>query len=133
MTESMKIAEYLALFSRKKKPHKYRAQARVVDGIRFASRREAKRYGELKISQRGGWISDLELQPKFKLGTDDAPVLIKSERYPNGRRAVYLADFRYQLPGGVIVIEDVKGIDNPLSRLKRAVVEAQYSIEIVLI
>ena len=113
--------------------NKYRAKPQIVDGIRFASKREAKRYGELKLLERAGVISALELQPKFKLGTDEAPVLIKSDRYPNGRRAVYLADFRYQWPVGNIVVEDVKGIDTPLSRLKRAVVEAQYSVEIVLI
>lgn len=112
--------------------NKYRAKPEIVDGIRFASGREARRYRELKLLEAGGFITDLELQPKFKLGTDEAPVLIRSAGYPNGRRAAYLADFRYR-EGGRAVIEDVKGIDNPLSRLKRAVVEAQYSVKIVLV
>ncbi len=81
----------------------------------------------------GLWISGLELQPKFKLGTDDAPILYRSERCPNGRRAAYFADFRYRDHTGATVIEDVNGIDNPLSTLKRAIVEAQYSVKIVLI
>jgi len=116
--------------------NKYRAKPEIVDGIRFASKREAKRYRELKLLEAAGLITELELQPKFKLGTDDAPILMRSERYPNGRRAVYLGDFRYRddaLRDGEIVIEDVKGIDTPLSRLKRAIVEAQYNVEIVLI
>ncbi len=113
--------------------NKYRAKPQIVDGIRFASKREAKRYGELKMMERGGAISELELQPRYLLGTDDAPILIRSGRYPNGRRASYFADFRYRDHAGETVIEDVKGVDTPLSRLKRAVVEAQYSVEIVLI
>ncbi len=114
--------------------NKYRAKPEIVDGIRFASRREAKRYRELKLMEVSDLIVDLELQPKYKLGTDDAPVLYRSDRCPNGRRASYFADFRYlNKLTGETVIEDVKGFDNQLGRLKRAVVEAQYSIEIVLI
>lgn len=112
---------------------KYRNEPTFLDGVRFASKREAKRYAELKLLERATFITRLELQPKFKLGTDDAPILIRSSRYPRGRRAVYLADFRYRNHEGDTVIEDVKGIDNPLSRLKRAIVEAQYSVVIVLI
>ena len=112
--------------------NKYRAKPEIVDGIRFASRREAKRYRDLKLLEACGFVTELELQPKFKLGPDDAPILYKSDRCPNGRRAVYLADFRYRQDGQTI-IEDVKGIDTPLSRLKRAIVEAQYNVVIVLI
>ena len=112
--------------------NKYGAKREVVDGIKFASRREARRYRELKILSDAGLITELELQPKFKLGPDEAPYLIRSAGYPNGRRAVYLADFRYRHEGE-LVIEDVKGVDTPLSRLKRAIVEAQYSVVITLI
>jgi len=112
--------------------NKYRAKPEIVDGVRFASKREAKRYRELKLLELGGFVTELELQPKFKLGPDDAPILYRSDRCPNGRRAVYLADFRYRQDGQTI-IEDVKGIDTPLSRLKRAIVEAQYKAVIVLI
>ena len=113
---------------------KYRAQVTVVDGIRFDSKKEAGRYSELKLLQRAGMITQLELQPKYPLGTDDDPVLIRSGGYPNGRRASYIADFRYFDPNErKTVVEDVKGMDTPLSRLKRAVVEAQYGIRIVLV
>ncbi len=112
--------------------NKYRAKPQIVDGIRFASIREARRYRELKLLSDAGLITELELQPKFKLGPDEAPFLIRSAGYPNGRRAVYLADFRYRHEGE-LVIEDVKGIDTPLSRLKRAIVEAQYRVIIALI
>ena len=114
--------------------HKYGAEAQVVDGHKFPSKREARRYGELKMLVQAGEISKLELQPKYELGTDDAPILLRSERYPNGRRAAYFADFRYyRNHAGITVVEDVKGMDTPLSRLKRAIVHAQYGIEIVLV
>lgn len=113
--------------------NKYRAKSEIVDGHRFPSGREARRYRELKLMEAGGAIREIELQPKFKLGTDDAPILIRSAGYPNGRRATYFADFRYRDQAGKIIIEDVKGIDTPLSKLKRAIVEAQYLVEIVLI
>lgn len=112
--------------------NKYSAQPEWVNGIRFASRREAKRYRQLLLLARAGEIINLELQPKFPLGTDEAPVLLRSARYPNGRRASYFADFAY-LEKGERVVEDTKGMDTPLSKLKRAVVEAQYGIRIVII
>ena len=113
---------------------KYRAKPMVVDGIRFASKKEAGRYGELKLLCLAGEIGKVTLQPKYLLGTDDKPVLLRSSRYPNGRRASYLADFRYtDLRNMSVVVEDVKGMDTPLSKLKRAVVEAQYGITIVLV
>lgn len=87
---------------------------------------------ELRLREHAGEISNLELQPKFKLGSDESPVLIRSKGYPNGRRASYKADFRY-LEKGKVVVEDAKGMDTPVSRLKRAIVEAQYGIRIVLI
>jgi len=115
--------------------HKFNAKATVVDGIRFASKKESKRYVDL-LWRRDTLkeIDDLELQPKYLLGTDEAPVLIRSRGYPNGRRASYIADFRYKcLITGKTVVEDVKGMDTPVSRLKRAIVEAQYGVRIALI
>lgn len=47
------------------KTNKYNAKKTIIDGIEFDSRTEAKRYGELKILERGGIISGLTLQPRF--------------------------------------------------------------------
>lgn len=111
--------------------NKYKSKRTEIDGIIFDSKREALRYLELSSLERAGLIFGLVLQPKYLLGTDEKPVLIKSKGYPNGRRAFYKADFRYW-ENDASVIEDVKGYDTPMSRLKRAVVEAQYGIEIIL-
>ena len=46
---------------------KYSAKPTHVDGIRFASKAEAKRFGELKTLERLGIISGLKLQPMFAI------------------------------------------------------------------
>lgn len=124
---------------RKNKPNKYKALKECVDGVTFDSRREARRYRELKMLRDLGAIANIELQPNYPLkilrpdGTY-RDVKIRSTGYPNGRRTSYTADFRYQdLETGCQIVEDVKGMDTTASRLRRAVVEAQYGIEILLI
>ena len=39
------------------KRHKYNARPTVVDGVRYQSTAEARRYGELKLLERAGKIS----------------------------------------------------------------------------
>jgi hypothetical protein len=110
------------------------AKKTVVDGITFDSRREARRYADLKLLVRAGEISDLELQPRFPLGTVDDPVKIRSKGFPNGRRCSYKADFRYNINAtGAVIVEDAKGHDTDTARLRRAFVEWQYKIRVVLV
>lgn len=104
---------------------KYHAVPTVVDGIRFASKAEARRYGELKLAERAGRIADLELQPKFPLHVNGA------------RIGEYRGDFAYTevlegKPAGRVV-EDVKGMDLPLSRWKRKHVWAEYGVNVVVV
>lgn len=111
--------------------HKYRAKPTVVDGIRFSSMAEAKRYQELRLLERAGEIEALETQPRFELSVDNAA-------YPErGGRSVrigeYRGDFRYRDNLGVVFVEDVKGYDTPLSRWKRKHVEAQYGVTVRII
>ena len=47
--------------------NKYKAKKAVVDGIVFDSRKEAKRYTELKKLEEMGSIRDLSLQVQFEL------------------------------------------------------------------
>ena len=46
---------------------KYKAIRTEVDGITFASKKEAMRYKELKFLREQKRISDLVLQPKFPI------------------------------------------------------------------
>lgn len=125
MTERMSAAQFKA--SVKPKVNKYGAKPTFVDGKRFDSKREAARYRFLKERQDRGEISNLELQPSFKLKSGDRPILLKSKGYPNGRQATYFADFAYWCPvQEKRVIEDSKGFRTDIYKLKRAIVEAQF-------
>lgn len=97
---------------------KYHATPTMVDGIRFASRAEANRYGELKMLARAGEITDLELQPRFPLVVNGVKV------------GTYVADFRYRDRGGATVTEDVKGVRTAVYRIKARLVTALYGFEI---
>jgi Protein of unknown function (DUF1064) len=103
---------------------KYGSRATVLEGIRFASKAEGRRYQELRLLQQAGIVRDLELQPAY-------PIRVRT---PAGRDVavlVYVADFRYRAgPEGIVTIEDVKGVRTPVYRLKKKLVEAQYGITI---
>lgn len=106
-------------------PTKYRSKATIVDGICFASKKEARRYGELNLLRRLGEIRNLETQ--FKM-----PVWVMNFKGTRSTLAFnYVADFKYNDgKSGDLVIEDVKGFRTPLYRLKKKCVEAQYEISI---
>jgi hypothetical protein len=84
--------------------HKYRNTPTTIDGHKFDSAAESRRYTELKFLQSVGKIKDLELQPPFLL----------QDKYVNGKgkkiQAIfYIADFRYwDFDTDAWVIEDVK-------------------------
>ena len=86
-----------------------------LDGYTFDSRKEANRYAELKMLELAGRISQLVIQPKFRI--------IDSVRW-NGkthRARFYIADFQY-FDGEKIIVEDVKSEitkKNPVYTLKR--------------
>ena len=115
------------------KRHKYGAIPTEVDGIRFASKKEAKRYGELKLLEKLGEIHGLVLQPRFPLLV---PAVGNGGPYERAFVGEYRADFGYCQCGRPAkcaldsVIEDVKGFKTPLYRWKKKHVEAQYGITI---
>jgi hypothetical protein len=97
--------------------HKYGAESVTIDGIRFASKKEGKRYAELKLLAKSGEINNLTLQPEFDFKV-------------NGRKIfTYIADFSYFVKDQEIV-EDVKGVRTPVYRLKKKIIEAYHDIEI---
>lgn len=90
-----------------------------VDGIFFHSKKEARRYRELKAIQQAGVISDLETQPKFRLDI-------------NGKHICnYFADFRYyDHERNMEVVEDVKGVRTQVYKLKKRLMLAIHDIEV---
>jgi hypothetical protein len=112
------------------KPRKYRNVPTLVDGIKFASKLEAKRWGELKLLERAGEIRALQRQVRYALMCGDKPILMKSKRYPNGRHVKYVADFVYQNRDYNWTLEDTKGCENETYPLKRAIMQAMgYEIQ----
>lgn len=100
---------------------KFNNQKTEVDGILFDSRKEAKRYYELKLLQRAGEISNLQLQVKYELIPKQA----------NERACNYIADFVYQDKSGQIVVEDVKGRRTKEYVIKRKLMLYQHGIRVV--
>jgi len=109
--------------------HKYGAVATVVDNVRFASKAEAHRYQELRVLERLGEVTELELQPKFPLY-----VSLMGSKTVAPCLGEYRADFRYRFgPQGLLKVEDVKGYEVPLQRWKRRHAEIQYGISVEVI
>lgn len=112
---------------------KYRSIPVTYDGITFDSKREGARYLQLKQLERSGVIRGLTLQPEFPIVIDGRPLRIRTTR-SIGKPIKAIMDFQYvECSTGQTIIEDAKGIDNPLSRLKRALVEHLYGVKINLV
>ena len=101
---------------------KYRNRKTEVDGIQFDSKLEAQRYKQLKLMERAGEISDLQLQHTF--------ILLGGYRNGNGRSIrpiTYVCDFKYQDADGRSVVEDVKGMKTDVYRIKKKLFEERYA------
>lgn len=110
------------------RPSKYGNRKTVVDGITFDSRREANRYRQLKTLEQAGEITDLVLQPSF--------VLLDAFTDAHGKRhqAIrYVADFQYTDRDGSVIVEDAKGIETAVFKLKRKLFLSRYPHELRLV
>lgn len=104
---------------------KYKSKKETVDGIKFDSKKEASRYKELKLLQKGGYITGLCLQVPFVL--QDAYIRVDGKRI---RAIKYVADFVYKDADGNIHVEDVKGMRTDVYNLKKKIFEKRYKIKI---
>ena len=122
------------------------AQKVELDGIMFDSRKEAKRYNELKLLQQTGHIRNLKVHTKWEFQLcDDGEFL----RYPStkhghqGTKITYIDDFSYEIRdtvsedtrGGAwrFVVEDVKGHDTQVSHIKRGLMQAFHGITVNIV
>jgi hypothetical protein len=144
--ESCRGVEVSGVSTRPDRPRKYRNVPTVVDGIRFDSKAEARRYSELRMLEKCGAVRNIIRQPSFTLCADQDPDHAK----PIGELGtnivgIYRGDFQYEMRPGSdrhhggpnagwrTVVEDVKGIDTPMSKWKRKHVKAQYGIDVQLV
>lgn len=134
---------------RKRNYRKLNNQSITIDGIEFQSKKEGRRYSELKLLQRAGQISDLELQKKYELIPAQYETIETGEYYKVGAKKgqpktkevcieqslVYIADFVYK-ENGQTVVEDVKGFRDTSSAtyakfvIKRKLMLWKYGIRI---
>jgi hypothetical protein len=101
---------------------KYKAIPVVVDGVRFASKSEAARDGQLQMLQKAGVIRDLKRQPRFPLVVCGVKI------------CTYVGDWEYVDLEGRIggkpepqrVVEDRKGVLTPAFKIKWALAKALH-------
>lgn len=111
-----------------KKQGRYGENKRVtVDGQKFDSAGEAKRYSALVLLQRAGRITDLQRQVRYELAPS-----VKHAGEKRARPALtYWADFTY-IEGGALVVEDVKvgGLMTEVFKIKRHLMLSVHGIDI---
>lgn len=87
----------------------------MADGQEFDSQAEYARYTQLAMLQRAGAISDLVVHPR----------LVLLDKTATERATVYVGDFGY-VERGRQVVEDVKGVQTAVFRLKAALFRRRY-------
>lgn len=97
--------------------HKYNAKATELDGIRFASKREAKAYAGLVAERQAGTIVFFLRQVPLHL--------------PGGTRLV--VDFLVFYADGTVRFLDAKGMETDSFKIKKREIEAVYPITIEII
>ena len=103
------------------KQNKYGNEKTVVDGITFASRKEASHWQELKMLEKAGEITGLVRQLRIEL-------IPKTRLY---RACYYVADFVYfDKKEKKTVYEDVKGAKTEVYKLKKKILYWRHGIEI---
>lgn len=106
---------------------KYHNVIAYVDGQKFDSHKEARRFMELKLMEKAGEIVNLQRQVKYEL--------IPKQTSDKAKRVImpvnYYADFVYDIPHGDImerVVEDVKGVKTPEFIIKAKLMLWRYGI-----
>ena len=115
----------------------------TIDGITFQSIREGNRYCELKLLQKAGKISNLELQKKYELIPAYYETVETGEYYKIGAKKgqrktkricveqslCYNADFVYD-ENGKTIVEDAKGFKTEKYIIKRKLMLHKYGIRV---
>ena len=104
------------------KRNKFGAKKTDFMGMKFDSKWEAERYGQLHAMQENGEISELERKVRFN-------IVIEGQKI-----CAYIADYTYRKPNkdGVLeyVVEDAKGVETEVFRLKKKLMLAVNNIDI---
>jgi hypothetical protein len=97
--------------------HKYGAKSTVVNGLRFASKKEARYYQELLIRVKAGEVIFFLMQTPFHLAGG----------------VKYVCDFQEFHADGSVHFIEVKGFDTPMGKAKRKLTEGTYPVKIEVV
>ncbi len=122
MTERISSSQFRAMAG-EQKPSKYRNKRVTVDGIKFASKAEAKYYGDLKQRERAGEVHGVEMQRRFALLGADGTLM-----------ATYVADFCFwdSIEDRFRCI-DVKGFETKEFKIKRKMMKGLLGINVEVV
>ena len=106
---------------KKHQPIRSKYGNRIVefDGYKFDSQGESMRYYQLKMLQKAGKISGLQVHVPFEL-------IPKDEKH---RAIYYEADFVY-IENGEKIVEDFKGFRTDVYKIKKRMMKWLYGIDI---
>ena len=105
-----------------KTENKYHNKWVIIDGLKFQSEKEGKRWQELKLLEKAGEIVGLNRQQKIEL-------IPKTKLY---QARYYVADFVYfDKRANKTVYEDCKGYRTDIYKLKKALLYWRHGIEIL--
>lgn len=100
--------------------NKYRAKRIKSEDGNFDSTGEFKRWCVLKLAEQAGLIQSLERQVRFKLAVYGTHI------------CDYIADYTYY-KNGIYVVEDFKGIQTKVFKLKKKLMRAVHGIDIKVV
>lgn len=118
---------------------KYHNEPVTVDGVRYDSLNEHRRWCFLKLMEKAGEISDLQYHVPFTLIPKGSVEII---RMPDGteietkkydRKHWYEADFVYTTKSGEIVVEDFKGFETESFKQKRELFKIIFKKDITVV
>lgn len=99
---------------------KYRNVKCTYKGFKFDSIGERDWYKTLELLQLAGEISELKTQVKF-------PIVVN-----NLKICSYIADYTYKDKQGNYIVEDFKGVQTSIFKLKKKLMLAVYGIDVLL-
>lgn len=119
MTVRLSSQEYRAQASKPKRS-KYGAKRTLIDGVLFDSKAEATYYTVLKMREKAGEVSAVELQRPFSLLGPKGELI-----------CTYKADFCFwDHKADRFRVVDVKGVETAVFKLKRKMMKILLGIEV---
>lgn len=122
MTEHLSAKQYQEAIAKPQRGNKYKAQRTLLDGICFDSQAEANYYAALKLRERAGEVTDIELQRWYDLIVNGVLV------------ARYRADFVFfdRICCSRRIV-DTKGVVTRDFRMKQKLMRACHALEVEVV